>query len=217
MRPFSTPPLQSRSLAISFLESLPSCSFLSPQQDPDHNTTNTASSNNNRGNGNGEHGHRNNNSINPPIGRFALSVDSMNCRAEPHDAYQGMIPTPAAAAAAGLSGVAASGANDRDGGRSAASEGNERGRGHSDASTASSDCGGSYYRPHQYPVPQQAATPMDLLTSQPPPRTKWRSGGGVRSRAGGAAGWPSAAASAKAGPTLTVRYRRGPKLLQPSV
>ncbi|CAM9943217.1 unnamed protein product [Ectocarpus sp. 4 AP-2014] len=180
---------------------------------PDHSTNNTASSNNtrgsssnNRGNGNVKHGHGNNNTTNPPIGRFTLSFDSTdgmnnNSRAELQGDYQGIIPTPAAAAAS-LTGVTVSGNNDRDSGRSVAS--NERGRAHSDASTGSSDCGGSYYRPHQYPIPQQAATPMDLLTSQPPPRTKWSSGGGVRPRAGGAVGWPSAAASAKAGPTPTV-------------
>ncbi|CAM9140549.1 unnamed protein product [Ectocarpus sp. 12 AP-2014] len=181
---------------------------------PDHSTTNTASSNNtrdsssnNRGNGNDKHGQGINNTTNPPIGRITLSVDSTdgmnnNSRAELQDDYEGIILTPAAAAAAaGLNGVTASGNNDRDGGRSVAS--NERVRGHSDASTGSSDCGGSYYRPHQYPIPQQAATPMDLLTSQPPPRTKWSSGGGVRPRAGSEAGWSSAAASAK-GPTLTV-------------
>ncbi|CAM9644658.1 unnamed protein product, partial [Ectocarpus sp. 8 AP-2014] len=179
---------------------------------PDHSANNTASSmntrgssSNNSGNGNDKHGHGNKSTSNPPVGRFTLSVDSTdsmknNSRAEPHDDYEGIIPTQAAAAA-GLNGVTASG-NDRDGGRSVAS--NERGRGHSDASTGSSDYGGSYYRPHQYPIPQQAATPMDLLTSQPPPRTKWSSGGGVRPRAGGAAGWPSAVASAKAGPTPTV-------------
>ncbi|CAM9313401.1 unnamed protein product [Ectocarpus sp. 13 AM-2016] len=183
---------------------------------PDHSTTNTTSSNNtrgsssnSRGNGNDNHGHGNDNTTSSPIGRFTLSVDvtdgmNNNSRAEIQDDNEGIIPTPAAAAAAaaGMNGVTASGNYDRDGGRSVAS--NERGRGHSDASTGSSDCGGSYYHPHQYPIPQQAATPMDLLTSQPPPRTKWTSRGGVRPWAGGAAGWTSAAASAKAGPTPTV-------------
>ncbi|CBN74341.1 MEKK/MAPK-like [Ectocarpus siliculosus] len=182
-------------------------------QRPDHSAISTASSNNtrgssskNRGNGNDKHGRSNKITTNHPIGRFTLSVDSTdgmnnNSRAEPHDDYGGMIPTPAAATA-GLNGVTATGNNDRDGGRSVAS--NERGRGHSDASSGSSDCGGSYYRPHQYPIPQQAATPMDLLTSQPPPRTTWSSGGGVLPRAGDAAGWPPAAASAKADLTPTV-------------